>query len=132
MRDEDTRGDRQPEFTQVDIEMSFQTEESIIAINEKMLIDMVSKVFPNKKIQETPFPRISYIDAIEKYNTDRPDFREDKNDPDLLAFVWVTDFPFFEKTPEGAFTFTHNPFSAPKIKCEADFMAKKNVEKINE
>lgn len=112
-RDEDTRGDRQPEFTQLDMELSFVEREDVMALNEALLIQIVSKYYPHKKIQQTPFPRISYAQSMEKYGTDRPDLREDKNDPNLLAFCWVIDFPFFEKTDEG-WTFTHNPFSAPK------------------
>src|SRR3989338_5436654 len=128
-RDEDTRGDRQPEFTQLDLEMSFVEREDVMETNEKLLIDLVSSSYPEKKIQETPFPRISYKEAMEKYNTDRPDLRKDKNDPNLLAFCWVIDFPFFEEMPalrssEGAkkCTFTHNPFSAPKPKYMEDLM----------
>jgi len=113
-RDEDTRGDRQPEFTQLDMEMSFVEREDIMVLNEKLLIEMVQKYYPDKKIQQTPFPRLSYAEAMEKYGTDRPDLREDKNDPNLLAFCWVVDFPFFEKADDGSWTFTHNPFSAPK------------------
>ena len=56
--------------------------------------------------------------------------RTDKNDPDLLAFCWVVDFPFFEKTDEGGWTFTHNPFSAPKPEFMADLMAQKNIPDI--
>lgn len=67
---------------------------------------------------------------MEKYHTDRPDIRKDKNDPDLLAFCWVIDFPFFEKTDEGGWTFTHNPFSAAKPEFMQDLMNKKNIEKI--
>ncbi|HXK40780.1 MAG TPA: aspartate--tRNA ligase [Candidatus Paceibacterota bacterium] len=133
-RDEDTRGDRQPEFTQLDLEMSFVEREDVMETNEKLLIDLVSSSYPEKKIQETPFPRISYKEAMEKYNTDRPDLRKDKNDPNLLAFCWVIDFPFFEEMPalrssEGAkkWTFTHNPFSAPKPKYMEDLMTQKNI-----
>ncbi|OHA57106.1 MAG: hypothetical protein A2114_00775 [Candidatus Vogelbacteria bacterium GWA1_51_14] len=110
-RDEDTRGDRQPEFTQLDLEASFVEREDIMQLNEKLLIKIVEELYPDKKIQEKPFPRLTYREAIDKYGTDRPDLREDKDDPDLLAFCWVTDFPFFEKTDEGGWTFTHNPFS---------------------
>ncbi len=120
MRDEDTRGDRQPEFTQLDMEMSFVEKDDVMAVNEKLLIDLVTKLYPEKKIQEIPFPRISYKDAIEKYGNDRPDIRNDKEDPNLLAFCWVVEFPFFERTDksdnpntEGEWTFTHNPFSEP-------------------
>ncbi len=126
-RDEDTRGDRQPEFTQIDLEMSFVTQEDVMAINEKMIIDLVQEIYPEKRIQAVPFPRLSYAEAMEKYNSDKPDIREDKNDPNLLAFCWVVDFPFFEKTEEGGWTFTHNPFSAPKPEYMADLMAQQNI-----
>jgi len=130
MRDEDTRGDRQPEFTQLDLEKSFTTEEEIINLNEKIFIEIVSTLYPEKKIQQIPFPRITYKEALEKYGSDRPDIREDKNNPNLLAFVWVTDFPFFEKTNEGKWTFTHNPFSAPKLEHIENLKEKKEIENI--
>ncbi|HCI05181.1 TPA: aspartate--tRNA ligase, partial [Patescibacteria group bacterium] len=103
-RDEDTRGDRQPEFTQMDLEMSFVEREDVMELNERLMIELVKKIFPDKKIQKIPFPRISYQEAMKKYKTDRPDLRNDpstglgasKEDPELLAFCWVVDFPFFE------------------------------------
>ena len=85
-RDEDTRGDRQPEFTQLDLEMSFVEREDVMALNEELLIKLVAKLYPGKKIQQVPFPRITYKEAMAQYGTDRPDMRADKNDPDLLAF----------------------------------------------
>jgi aspartyl-tRNA synthetase len=129
-RDEDSRGDRQPEFTQLDLEMSFVEREDVMAINEAALIEVVKKSAPEKKIQEIPFPRLSYKEAVEKYGTDRPDLRKDKNDPNLLAFCWIIDFPFFEKTDEGGWTFTHNPFSLPKPEYLDDMMAEKNIGEI--
>ena len=129
-RDEDTRGDRQPEFTQLDLEMSFVNREDVMETNEKLLIDLVNSSYPDKKIQEIPFPRISYKEVMEKYNTDRPDLRKDKNDPSILAFCWVTDFPFFEKTKNGKLTFTHNPFSAPISEHKDDLINEKNLENI--
>ncbi|MEI6396793.1 MAG: amino acid--tRNA ligase-related protein [Candidatus Taylorbacteria bacterium] len=131
-RDEDSRGDRQPEFTQVDIEMSFVTQEDVMAVNEKLLIELVQTLYPEKKIQQIPFPRLSYKEAMDKYGSDKPDLRTDKNDPNLLAFGWVIDFPFFEKTDTDAngkpgWTFTHNPFSAPKPEYIADLLAAKNI-----
>ncbi len=126
-RDEDTRGDRQPEFTQIDMEMSFVTQEDVMQINEALIIDMVTKLYPEKRIQQVPFPRISYKDAMEKYGNDKPDIREDKEDTNLLAFCWVVDFPFFEKTDTGAWTFSHNPFSAPKPEFMSDLMEEKNI-----
>jgi len=129
-RDEDTRGDRQPEFTQMDLEMSFATEEDVMSINEKALIEIVQKLYPHKKIQQIPFPRISYKEAMEKYGSDKPDIRTDKNDPNLLAFAWIVDFPMFEKGDNGKWTFTHNPFSGTKPESYNDLMSKTNIEKI--
>lgn len=128
-RDEDTRGDRQPEFTQMDLEMSFVEREDVMEINEKLFIDLIRAIYPKKKIQDIPFPRISHKEAMDKYSTDRPDLRKDKDDPDLLAFCWVIDFPFFEKTDKG-WTFTHNPFSAPTPEHRKNLLNEKNLENI--
>lgn len=136
MRDEDTRGDRQPEFTQLDLEMSFVNREDVMKINEELLIKIVTNIFPEKKIQTVPFPILTYKEAMEKYKTDRPDLRENKNDSNLLAFCWVVDFPAFEKTGEdnvdgtGEWTFTHNPFTGVKDEYLNDFRGKKNIGSI--
>ena len=136
MRDEDTRGDRQPEFTQLDMEMSFVTEEDIIQLNEKILISIVEKYYPEKRIQQIPFPRMPYKEAMGKYGNDRPDIREDKTDANLLAFLWIVDFPMFEKTGEdnvdgtGEWTFTHNPFSKPRDEDFEKFMSKESIGEI--
>lgn len=111
-RDEDQRGDRQPEFVQLDMEMSFVEQEDILQFNEKLFTTVISELLPDKKMPK-PFPRITYAEAMEKYGSDKPDMRKDKKDPNELAFVWVTDFPVFEKTPEGHITFAHNPFARP-------------------
>ena len=136
MRDEDTRGDRQPEFTQLDIEMSFVTREEVMKLNEDLLIKLVTDLFPEKKIQQVPFPIFTYKDVMAKYGTDKPDLREDKEDLNLLAFCWVIDFPFFESTgadnvdDTGEWTFTHNPFSKPQDQFMNDLMEKKNIANI--
>jgi len=129
-RDEDSRGDRQSEHTQLDLEISFVEREDVLELTERLFIKLVEVLFPSKKIQDIPFPRIPYGEAIKKYNSDKPDLKKDKNDPNLLAFCWVIDFPFFEKTPEGGWTFVHNPFSAPKPEFIKDLLNKKNIEKI--
>ncbi len=143
-RDEDSRGDRQPEFTQLDLEMSFVKREDVMEVIESMLIETAKTLYPEKKIQQIPFPRISYKEAMEKYKTDRPDLRRDKNDPNELAFCWVVDFPFFERVKNEArpelvegsnsnsaeWTFTHNPFSAPIPEHTDDLMNKKNIDGI--
>ena len=126
-RDEDQRGDRQPEFTQLDLEMSFVEQEDVLQLIEGLMIALVKAVSPEKRIQQIPFPRLTYQEAMEKYKSDKPDLREDKNDPNLLAFCWVVDFPFFEKTDEGGWTFSHNPFSAPKPEHMEWLMEKKNI-----
>ena len=129
-RDEDPRADRQPEFTQLDLEMSFVVQEDVMALNEKLLIEIVQTLYPEKEIQEIPFPRITYKESMAQYGTDRPDIRKDKENKNLLAFCWVVDFPFFEKDENGGWTFTHNPFSAPKPEYMPDLLAKKNIENI--
>ena len=129
-RDEDTRGDRQPEFTQLDMEISFTDQEEVMALNEQLLTDLVKTVFPEKTIQEIPFPRFSYAEAMKKYGTDRPDLRKSKEDSNLLAFCWIVDFPFFEKSKDGGWTFTHNPFSAPKPEYLENLLAGKSIGEI--
>ncbi len=125
-RDEDTRGDRQPEFTQLDLEMSFVEKNDVMNLIEALYTELVKVLFPDKKIWQEPFPRFTHKEITEKYGSDKPDLRQDKNNPDELAFAWVTDFPFFEeikekvmpalRSSEGTkkWTFTHNPFSAPQ------------------
>ena len=133
MRDEDLRGDRQPEHTQLDMEMSFIERDDFLEFFERMLVELVKTVFPEKKIQEIPFPRISFKEAMEKYGSDKPDLRTDKNDPNLLAFCWIVDFPYFEKNDpsltmkKSEWTFVHNPFSAPKPEFMDDLMGQKNI-----
>jgi aspartyl-tRNA synthetase len=128
-RDEDTRGDRQAEFTQLDIEMSFVEAEDVINVNEKLLIDIVKKLYPEKKIQTIPFPRLTFKETMAKYGTDKPDLRKDKTDPNLLAFCWIDEFPMFEKNDRG-WTFTHNPFSAPIKEHQSWLTEKKNIGQI--
>jgi len=130
LRDEDPRGDRQPEHTQLDLEMSFVEQKDVMRLTEDLFIALVKKLYPEKKIQEIPFPRLTYEKAMKKYNTDKPDLRKNKNNPDLLAFCWIIDFPFFEKNDKGKWTFTHNPFSAPKPEFRHDLLKKKNIKNI--
>jgi aspartyl-tRNA synthetase len=112
IRDEDLRSDRGFEFTQIDLEMSFVTMEDVMQTVEAATIYAVEKL--GKKIKEKPFPRISYKDAIAKYGADKFDLRTDEDKANgVLAFAWVVNFPFFEKTDQGGWTFTHNPFSVP-------------------
>ncbi len=125
-RDEDVRADRQAEFTQLDIEMSFVDRDDVLKLVEEMYIELVENVFPNKSIKEKPFPKISYDEAISRWNSDRPDLRKDKDNPDELAFAFIVDFPMFEKF-DGGFRAEHHPFTKPKATPKE---IRKNPEKI--
>lgn len=121
-RDEDLRGDRQPEFTQLDYEMSFVEQEDVLAFTEQMFVTLVERLFPEKRISKKPFPRLSYAESMERYGTDKPDLREDKQDPNELAFGWILDFPMFERDDEGGITATHHPFCSIKKEDREKFM----------
>ena len=127
MRDEDTRGDRQPEFTQLDYEMSFVTRDEVLEYTEGMFIKLIEKIYPEKKISKTPFPRLTHAEAMKKYNSDKPDLRADKNNPDELAFLWVVDFPMFEKTEEGGIQAVHHPFCSIHPEDKEKFMKGKDI-----
>ncbi len=110
-RDEDLRKDRQPEFTQLDLEASFADEDDILEVTEKMLAKVFSQVLGVEL--KTPFPRISYQDSLKKYNTDKPDIKDNPTSSDY-RFLWVTDFPLFEyNKDESRWQSLHHPFTAP-------------------
>lgn len=121
-RDEDPRRDRAyGEFTQLDLEMSFVTQEDILSLTEALFTDLVSEIFPEKHISQSPWPRLSHKETMEKYGTDKPDLRKDKKDPDELAFSWTIDFPLFNKQTKEDYYYgagdklapSHHMFTAP-------------------
>lgn len=130
LRDEDLRADRGYEHSQIDIEMAFVTRDQVLQIVEEMITSTVEAM--GFTIKQKPFPRISYADAMQTYGADKFDMRtpEEKETPGLLAYAWVVDFPFFEKTDTGGWTFSHNPFSMPKDEHLEWLLAGKNIEQI--
>jgi len=122
-RDEDPRKDRAyGEFTQLDMEMSFVSQNDILELAEAMFTKLIQTIFPEKHISASPWPRIPHKDAVKEYGSDKPDLRRDKNDKDELAFAWVIDFPLFtEQTKEdfyhgsgsAKFAPSHHMFTAP-------------------
>jgi aspartyl-tRNA synthetase len=123
-RDEDARADRSTgEFYQVDMEMSFMTQEEILNLTEQMFTKMIKQLLPEKKITLEPWPRLSYDEVMQRYGTDKPDLRKDKNNPNELAFAWIIDFPlfvkqskddFFHGSGQAALAPSHHMFTAPK------------------
>ncbi|MBI2029651.1 aspartate--tRNA ligase [Candidatus Gottesmanbacteria bacterium] len=122
-RDEDPRKDRAyGEFTQLDMEMSFVTQNDIMELTERLFTDLVKKLFPQKHITQTPWPRIPHKESVAKYGNDKPDLRKNKNDPNELAFAWIIDFPLFNKqtkedfyhgSGKAEFAPSHHMFTAP-------------------
>jgi aspartyl-tRNA synthetase len=110
-RDEDLRADRGLEFKQIDVEMSFVTRDDVLALMEETIIEVMKKL--GRKVNKEPFPRIAYKEALEKYQTDKPDLRRDSKDNQELAFAWVIDFPLFEKTATREINPVHHPFTSP-------------------
>jgi aspartyl-tRNA synthetase len=93
-RDEDLRADRQPEFTQLDVEMSFVAEEDVMGLIEGLLIDLIQTT-TKKRIKQIPFPRISFAEAMERYGNDRPDLRFDLPLVELGDLARVGSFKVF-------------------------------------
>jgi len=110
-RDEDPRKDRAyGEFTQLDVEMSFVTQEDILQLTEELFSQAVGQLFPEKHIIKSPWPRIPHKEAMATYGTDKPDLRKNKQDPNELAFAWTVDFPLF--TEQSADDFYHGSGAA--------------------
>jgi aspartyl-tRNA synthetase len=99
-RDEDLRADRQPEFTQLDMEMSFIDEEDILNLLEEMFTSLVETVKPEMRLLK-PFPRLSFAETMERYGTDKPDIRFGLELRDLSEIVAESEFAVFHSTIQG-------------------------------
>lgn len=100
-RDEDQRGDRQPEFTQFEIEMSFCEQEDVIQIMEGCFIEVSQKIAPDKKMLKTPFPRITWQEAMTNFGSDKPDIRYDLKIKVITEMVRGCGFGVFANVVEG-------------------------------
>ena len=129
IRDEDLRADRGFEHTQIDIETSFLTQEEVMTLIEAMITETVEAM--GYTIKQKPFPRLTYKESMEKYGADKFDMRSEEDKANgVLAYAWVYQFPFFEKTEEGGWTFTHNPFSMPIPEHVEKVLKKEDIENI--
>jgi aspartyl-tRNA synthetase len=97
-RDEDSRGDRQPEFTQLDLEMSFVHREDVMRLTEDLFTKLIATVVPNKQLMSTPWPRLSYQEAMDRYGKDNPDLRFGMELKDISDLAEDCGFNVFEKT----------------------------------
>jgi len=99
--------------------MSFSTEEDVLSLVEDVFVSLIKEQYPDKKIRLTEdgrIPRMTYKEAIEEYDTDRPDVRDNKDDDNELAFLFVTDFPAFEyKEGDKRWGAMHHPFTQPDV-----------------
>lgn len=123
-RDEDLRKDRQPEFTQIDIEMSFVDEDDVIEVMEKY-VQTVYKSVLGMDI-ETPFPRMTYQDVMEQYGSDKPDLRYDMKIQNLTRIFQKTDFKIFRSVIDN------NGFIGALVVPEAREYSRKQIDMLNE
>lgn len=97
-RDEDQRGDRQPEFTQLDMELSFVTREDVMALIEGMFTSLVTELIPEKHLLASPWPRLTYQQAMERFGKDNPDLRFGLELKNITGLAGRSSFKVFETT----------------------------------
>jgi aspartyl-tRNA synthetase len=121
-RDEDLRGDRQPEFTQLDLEMSFVHRDDVLALVEDLFTKMIPAVTPNKKLLSSPWPKFSYHEVLEKYGSDKPDLRFGMELFELNDIFAKSEFRVFQSTLEagGVIKCIIAPRSADMSRKEVD------------
>ena len=100
-RDEDLRGDRQPEFTQLDLEMSFVQRDDVLALVENLYTEMIPTVAPHKKLLSSPWPKFSYKEVVERYGTDKPDLRFGMELIDVSEIFGKSNFRVFQSALEA-------------------------------
>ncbi len=100
-RDEDLRGDRQPEFTQLDLEMSFVHRDDVLELVEGLLTAMLPEVAPHKKLLASPWPRLTYSESMDRFGTDKPDLRFGMELYDVSAIFGKSEFVVFKSALES-------------------------------
>lgn len=124
-RDEDLRADRQPEFTQIDIETSFMSSDDIMAMTERMMKQLMKEV---KGINlSLPLPRITYQEAMERFGSDKPDTRFDMELVDVSTLVKDSDFKVFANTVTSG-----GKVSAINVKYQAEQFSRKDIDKLTD
>lgn len=100
-RDEDLRGDRQPEFTQLDLEMSFVHRDDVLALVEQLYTEMLPAVAPHKKLLSSPWPKLSHAEALERFGSDKPDLRFGMELQDVTDIFAKSEFRVFQSALEA-------------------------------
>ena len=100
-RDEDLRGDRQPEFTQLDLEMSFVQRDDVLDLVEELYTELIPAVAPHKKLLSSPWPRFSHKEVVERYGTDKPDLRFGMELVDVSDIFEKSEFRVFQSALES-------------------------------
>ena len=100
-RDEDLRGDRQPEFTQLDLEMSFVQRDDVLTLVEQLYTEMIPAVTPHKRLLASPWPRFSHREVVERYGTDKPDLRFGMELIDVSEVFAGSEFKVFQSALEA-------------------------------
>ncbi len=100
-RDEDLRGDRQPEFTQLDLEMSFVERDDVLALVENLFTEMIPAVAPQKKLLASPWPRLTYAESMERFGTDKPDLRFGMELYNIGSLLAKSEFVVFKSALES-------------------------------
>jgi aspartyl-tRNA synthetase len=128
-RDEDQRGDRQPEFTQLDLEMSFVEREDVMALAESLFTELCESVTPHLRLGTKPWTRLSYRQAMDRFGTDRPDLRYELELVDVSDIVQEAGFKVFDSVLKGGGTVRGlnakgcGSYSRKKIEALTDFVA---------
>ncbi|OQY91055.1 MAG: aspartate--tRNA ligase [Anaerolineae bacterium UTCFX1] len=100
-RDEDLRGDRQPEFTQLDLEMSFVHRDDVLDLVEGLFTEMIPAVAPHKKLYSSPWPKFSYKEVLERFGSDKPDLRFGMELIDVTEILAKSEFKVFQSALEA-------------------------------